>query len=475
MAKKLADHTRARKASERPQTNGFDRAPLSAVLSQAQISAFQRAFLKDPKNRLARNAVTRNPALQVALNRETVSSLTHTFSHVVKTGDATSQMRSGRCWLFAGLNTMRTKLIGDLKLKPDFELSQSYLMFWDKLEKANFFLESILETADEPVGSRLLDWLLTDPVQDGGQWDMFLNLVEKYGVVPKSAMPEAESSGNSGAMNTFLTSKLREFAIELRDRVRRGDSKREIRRRKREMLETVYRVLAIHLGNPPTQFYWQWRDRSGRFHRRGWITPQEFFVEYCADAVEDKICLIHCPQPSKEFHQLYTIQYLGNVLGGRKIRYLNVEIELLKQTAIAMIKKGEPVWFGCDVGKGLERELGILDTEVYDFDALYGCSIQMDKAGRLDYRDSMMNHAMVFAGVNLDEDGKPTAWRVENSWGQEGGDKGYLVMSDRWFDEYVYEVAVDVRLLPKSLQPVLEREPIPLPPWDPMGALAIQR
>ncbi len=468
----MATKTRKRATKSTAAPANRNGAPAVGTLTQAHISAFQRNFAGDDKNRLARNAVTRNPALQVALNREAVTKISHAFSHVAKTGDATNQMRSGRCWLFAGLNTMRARLIEDLNLKADFELSQSYLMFWDKLEKSNYFLESVLQTLDEPVGSRLLDFILTDPIQDAGQWDMFVNLIEKYGVVPKSVMPEAESSGNSGAMNTFLTSKLREFAMELRHAAARRATKRDLRKRKREMLDDVYRILAIHLGDPPTQFFWQWRDKAGKFHRKGWVTPQEFFIEYLSDTIEDKVCLIHCPQPSKRMNAMYTVEYLGNVVGGRIVRYLNTELDVLKQAAIAMIKKGEPVWFGCDVGKHLERELGVLDTSIFDFDALYGCEIRLDKAARLDYRDSMMNHAMVLAGVNLDDDGNPTHWRVENSWGQEGGDKGYLVMSDEWFDEYVYEVAVDVALLPKALRKVLSEEPIPLPPWDPMGALA---
>lgn len=346
-------------------------------------------------------------------------------------------------------------------------------MFWDKLEKANYFLESVISTLDEPINGRLFMFLLKDPIQDGGQWDMFVNLVKKYGVVPKQVMPETESSSNSRVMNFVITTKLREYAAELRRMHEQGKSIDALRARKVEMLNVIYRMLSIHLGQPPRRFFWQWYDKEKKFHRTGEITPHEFFDRYVHYDLDSVACLINCPTADKPFNKMYTIEYLGNVVDGQIIRYLNVEMPVFKQVAVEMIKAGRPVWFGCDVGKMMERDLGILDMEVYDYGLVYDTEFKSDKAERVDYGQSVMTHAMVLTGVDLDPSGAPIKWRVENSWGDKLGDKGFFVMSDRWFDEFMYEVAIEKRFLPDELLPVLETEPIKLPPWDPMGALAI--
>lgn len=456
-----------------PKKDGELQKKQPAQVTQSLLNKFHKAFVDNPKNILAMNAVTTTSIHTVAKNRQVVNATNHIFSHVLKAGESTSQNSSGRCWLFAGLNPLRASLMKKLKLDDKFELSQNYLMFYDKLEKSNFFLENVLRTLDEPIGSRLLDWLLMSPIQDGGQWDMFLNLVRKYGVLPKTFMPETESSSNTGLMNALVTAKLREFAHTLRRYAEKGAKMNALREEKLRMMETIYRMLAIHLGVPPQKFYWQWRDKENKFHREGWMTPLEFYEKYTASELESKICLIHCPQKSKKFNTLYTIDFLGNVVGGDIIRYLNVELPILKLAAIEQILSGEAVWFGCDVGKMLDRDLGILDMKLYDYESVYGTKPKLNKAERLDYGQSAMNHAMVFVGVDLDEKKRPRKWRVENSWGDKGGDKGFLVMSDEWFDEYVYEVAVNKKFLPKKLLPILETEPVRLPPWDPMGALAI--
>ncbi len=440
-------------------------------LSQEQLRSFQQAFEADPKNRLAMNAVTKNPVNTVVLNRSVVAGINHTFSNVLKSNDITAQSRSGRCWLFAGLNTFRVEAMKHLNVEK-FELSQNYMMFWDKLEKANYFLESILSTLDEPANGRLIMFLLQNPIQDGGQWDMFVNLVKKYGVVPKSFMPETESSSNSGAMTSLITAKLREDAAELRRMHTQGAGEQTLRDCKVDMIAVIYRMLAIHLGEPPRDFYWQWRDKDNTFHRDGKITPHEFFKHYVQVDLDDKVCLINCPTADKPFNKLYTVEYLGNVREGHIVRYLNVDIGTFKKAAMEQVIAGMPVWFGCDVGKMLERDLGILDMSVYDYSLAYGTEFKADKAERVDYGQSVMTHAMVFTGVDVNAEGKPTKWRVENSWGEQVGDKGFLVMSDHWFDEYMYEVVVEKRYVPTDLLAILETEPIKLPPWDPMGSLA---
>lgn len=442
-------------------------------ISKQDIHRFSARFDSDPKNRLALNAVTKNGITAVALNREVVNRTNHTFSHVIETPQATNQESSGRCWLFAALNTLRLSAIKKMNLEmKDFEFSQSYQMFWDKLEKANFFLETIIETLDEPLAGRLMMWLLSSPIGDGGQWDMFVNLVEKYGVVPKTVMPETAASSKSGPMNHILTAKLREYAAILRSLYATGASRLQLRKKKGEFMEEFYRILAIHLGKPPDSFIWTWRDKNGKFHRAGRITPQEFFKRYVDFDLDDMVCLINAPTKDKPFKKMYTVQYLGNVVGGHMVRYLNVDIKTLKQATIDMIKAGRPVWFGCDVGQMLERDLGINDLEIYDYELVFGTRFWLNKADRLDYGHSRMTHAMVLTGVDLDEKNRPRKWRVENSWGDKLGDKGYMVMSDGWFDEYLYEVMVSKKYLSPDLLEVLDTPPVVLPPWDPMGSLA---
>ncbi|WP_395092348.1 C1 family peptidase [Armatimonas sp.] len=444
---------------------------MKTSLNDEALAHCRAAFAADPVARIARNAVAKTAIKAVALNRDAVARLTHTYSHSVKTGKSTTQNASGRCWMFAGLNLFRTQIAEKLEVE-EFELSQNYLMFWDKLEKANYFLENILATLDEPVGSRLLDWLLASPLQDGGQWDMFAALVKKYGVVPKEAMPETESSSRSGDMNALITLKLRLAASELRAVQARGANETELREQKDALLPMLYRMLATHLGEPPTEFLWQWRDKDKNFHRDGILTPQQFCNKYVSVELDELVCLIHCPQSAKTYNTLYTIAYLGNVIGGQPIQYLNVEMPALKSATQAMIQAGKPVWFGCDVGKQMDRDLGLMDVELFEYEPLYGTSLELGKAARLDYGQSLMTHAMVLTGVDIDEAGAPRKWRVENSWGEQGGDKGFMAMTDPWFDEYLYEVAVEKKYLSKELLALLDQPLVPLNPWDPMGSLA---
>ncbi|MEP6753957.1 MAG: C1 family peptidase [Chthonomonadales bacterium] len=436
-----------------------------------EVEAFQKAFHSNPSHLIALNAVTKAGMKAAGLSRKVVNRSNHVYSDVVKTGAATTQNHSGRCWMFAGLNLFRMEAADKMGLE-DFEFSQTYQMFWDKIEKSNYFLETILDTLNEPTDGRLISWIVIDPIQDGGQWDMFVNLVNKYGAVPKSVMPETDSSSNSSIMNYNVTTKLREYASILRSGHQNGSPIGELRAKKATMLEEIYRMLCIHLGEPPTEFMWQWRDKDKNFHRDGLMTPQQFAANYIATDLNDLVCLIHCPQKTRSFNTLYTIERLGNVVGGHIIRYLNVDLEIMKEASIGMIKESRPVWFGCDVGKHFDRDLGLMDMEVYDLEGIYGTGVGMDKGTRLDYGGSQMTHAMVFTGVDLDDNGKPTKWRVENSWGDKFGEKGFMIMTDVWFDEYNYEVVVDKKFLTDDLLKVYSNAPIGLPPWDPMGALA---
>jgi bleomycin hydrolase len=435
------------------------------------IRRFSESFNKDPKNTLALNAVTRNGIAAVALSRKEVDRQNFVFSHLIESPDATNQERSGRCWLFSGLSLLAFEAMKKLNVQT-FELSEIYQMFWDKLEKANYFLENIIETKEEPLDSRVVSSLLSDPISDGGQWNMFVNLVKRYGVMPKTFMPETACSSNSDPMNALLQTKLREYAQVLREMNEQKASTSELRDKKGELMEEFYRLLRINLGAPPEIFYWEWRDKEGIFRRKGNITPVEFYNEYIGLNLDDLVSLINAPTKDKHFNKLYTVQYLGNVVGGQDTRYLNVDLRTMKKATIDMIKGNHAVWFGCDVAKMLQTNMGAMDLNIYDYESLYSTKFQLDKAARLEYGDSEMTHAMVITGVDLDEHDTPKKWRVENSWGAAIGDQGYMAMMDEWFNQYVYEVVVRKEYLSPELLKILETEPIVLSFWDPMCSLA---
>lgn len=445
---------------------------MSQALDPSSLASLRSSFGAHPSARLAMNAVCASPLAKAALNRERVAAIDHTFSVHLPEGTSTMQAQSGRCWLFASLNVFRAQARGSMAVDEGFELSQNYFTFWDKLEKANLFLESILGTLEEPEGSRLLDWLLASPLQDGGQWHMFVSLAKKYGAVPKAVMPETDSSSSTGPMVFQITRVLRDAAWRWRSASAGGKSEADLRAEKPAVMEDVYRMLCIHLGQPPTEFAWQWRDKDKGFHRDGTITPRTFFDRHIGLDLDSTVCLINDPRPQHPYYQLYTVAYLGNVVGGDPIAYVNVPIDVMKAASISQLQAGKPVWFGNDVGKHLDRELGVMDLDIYDTDGLYGVTPTFDKAARLSYGHSLMTHAMVFTGVDLDDAGSPRKWRVENSWGDKGGDKGYLQMTDRWFDEYMYEVVVDRSRVGQDVLDVLSQEPVVLDPWDPMGSLA---
>ncbi len=420
-------------------------------------------------NPVVRNAILKNGIQDTALNNSSLIDMHQAFSIDLKTGDATSQNRSGRCWLFAGLNVFRYEIMQRYNLK-NFELSQAYPMFWDKLEKSNYFLENVLDTLDEGTYSRVFMWLLRAPVQDGGQWDMFANLIDKYGVVPKYAMPETYHSSNTGQMNFLLTLKLRDNARILREMYREG--KADLSDKKDEMMAEIYKMLVYFLGEPPKVFDIEWRDKDEEFHSERGLTPRAFFAKYVDINLDDYVSIINAPTCDKPFDNTYTVKYLGNVTEGKPVLYLNVEGQELRELALRQLKDNKPVWFGCDVGKWLERNNGIMDTRIYLYEEALEIEFGLDKAARLDYGVSQLTHAMVFTGVNI-VDGKPTKWKVENSWGDKVGEKGYFVMSDNWFDQYNYQIVVHKKYLSDKHIEALKKQPQILPPWDPMGSLAI--
>ncbi len=440
------------------------------ALSQDSLDEFRRNFAADPSKRLVQNAVTQHDVNDVALSRSIVTDSPHSFSIVLDDWSVTNQAKSGRCWMFAGLNLCRVDTRNVLNVK-EFEFSQNYLMFWDKLERANFVLEAIIETADRPADDRTVAFLLRSPISDGGQWDMFTALVEKHGVVPKTAMPETESSGNSSRMNSSLNYQTRQGAKRIRDAYSSESGLVELRRIKDEVLKVIYDMLCIHLGTPPTEVDWQWKDKDGEFTRPGKLTPLEFAADYLQTNIHDYVSLVHDPRETSPVGATFTVEYLGNVVDAPPIKYLNIDIQLMKDITLRMLQDGKPVWMGCDTGKQMHRDLGLWDAELFDYAGVYGADFSLDKAARLEYHQTSMTHAMMFTGVDV-VDGSPRRWRVENSWDDKVGNKGFFLMNDSWFAEYMFEIAVPRDYLPPELQSALDLEPIVLPAWDPMGSLA---
>ena len=442
------------------------------MITNEMLSRFSADFNAEKCHKIAMNAVTQNGVTKSAMSPMALRKDEHQFSINLKQGEITNQKSSGRCWMFAALNTMRFEIIKKLNLET-FELSQNYPLFWDKLEKANYFLENILATLDEPTNGRLIAWLLSSPLGDGGQWDMFCGLIDKYGVVPKDAMPETACSSATGEMDKFMTLKLREYACKLRAMHKDGKTAEELASQKEEMLSTIYRMLCICLGEPPKTVTLQVRDKDDKFIRDEGLTPQEFYKKYVGIDLSKRVSLINAPTADKPFGRTFTVKFLGSVHEGRPVKYLNLTSDALKRAAIAQLKDGQPVWFGSDVGQWLVRQGGVMDNEALELGQLFDTDFPMTKAERLDYGESLMTHAMVLMGVNLDKDGKPTMWRVENSWGKDAGKDGYYIMSDKWFDEFTYQVVVDEKYLTAEEREQLEQEPIVLEPWDPMGSLAL--
>lgn len=436
-------------------------------ISYDLIDSFSKQFAADGKNAVAMRAVMKSGLSAAAENQKEQADNPMTFSIEIETGKITNQKSSGRCWLFAALNCMRFQIMQKLNLET-FELSQNYQMFWDKLEKANYFLESIIETAGEDVDSRLVKHLLASPEGDGGQWDMYCAIADKYGCVPKYVMPETFHSSNTGMMVKLITLKLREDAMLLREAVAAG---RDAQAMKEEMLSEIYRILVTCLGEPPKSFTFEYRDKDKNFGRDENITPKQFFDKYVGLALNDYVSIINAPTADKPYYKTFTVDYLGNVLGGRGIKYLNLPADEQRALAIKQLSDGEPVWFGCDVGQMLMRDYGLMGMHTFEYGDLLGVKFGMDKAARLDYSESVMTHAMVFLGVNL-VDGKPNRWKVENSWGDKSGQDGYYIMTDEWFGEFNYQVVVNRKYLTAEQNAMFEQEPIHLKPWDPMGSLA---
>lgn len=448
---------------------------LSNPISKTSLDNWESNVLADPKNRLAQAAITNGAIADLTRNRRVFNEdKVHAFNTKISYEGApvTNQKSSGRCWLFSSTSLLRIPLMQRLNL-DDFQLSQSYLFFYDKLEKCNYFLQNMIETADYDLDSKLVTALLQDDCSDGGQWDFLINIVEKYGLVPRSVFPESFSSESTSKLNFIVTNKLREYGLTLRKAKNEQNADVAVLSSlKEQFVQELYTVFTITLGSPPKpndEFTWEYHEKNGTYHMLK-STPLKFYKDIVKFDVGSYFSLIH--DPRNPYDELYTVDRNNNMQGGKLLEFVNAPIDVLKEAAIAAIRNNEAVFFGSDVGQFSDYASGTMDPEAWDFELAYNTKLKLNKADRVRLGLSQMTHAMLLTGVDI-VDGKPTKWRVMNSWGEDVGDKGYMTMSDKWFDEYVYQVVTAPKYTSKKYTEIWKGKDFKvLPRWDPYGSLA---
>ncbi|EKK21014.1 C1 family peptidase [Fructilactobacillus florum] len=426
------------------------------------IQSLQAQLHARPDYRMITNAVAKNGIKQAAYNAQVPAKLNRTFSIELPTGKVANQKKSGRCWLFSILNTLRHQFAAQYHFK-DFELSESYLFFWDKLERANIFYDRMIALANQPVHDREVSYYLDNPGSDGGQWAMAAALIEKYGVVPRETFPETANTENTAALEQLLNRTLRSDALKLRNLIQQQASDEQLNQAKTAALATVYRMAAESLGEPPAQFDFEYRDDQHQYQLDQGLTPIQFYQKYFSNDLDQYVVLSN--DPSKPMQQKFALPSQNNVVGGREIEFINLPMSKLKQAAIKQLQAGISVWFGNDVLQQSDRQAGLLDRDLYQEAQLFGLEPQLTKAERFSMHDAEVSHAMTLTGVDLQK-GQPVKWKVENSWGDQVGVKGYFVMADNWMDEFTYEVVVKRDYLDATDQLVLEQPAQTLLPWD---------
>ena len=428
-----------------------------------------KEYEADKKNTIIRHALVNNSIREISVSQDAIKDYDFNFSIDIKTMSATNQKASGRCWIFAATNFLR-EIIAKKCDMSNFELSQSYIAFYDRLEKVNYTLETIIELIDKDYDDRTLSFIIMNGIGDGGQWDMFTAIVNKYGLCPKNAFPETSTSSGTRETNSLINFNISKFASDAKNAYQEKGIE-EVKRIKDELMKKVYFLLISAYGVPPKEFDFEYVDKDNKYHLERGFTPLSFKEKYIGDTLNEYVSIINAPTESKPFNKTYTIQYLGNVVGDKGICHLNVSMDRLKELILSQLKDNTIVWFGSDVGYYGDRTLGSWDDNRYDTLTPFGLEWKMDKGRSLDYRASQMNHAMCITGVNLKDD-KPTKWKIENSWGSDVAKSGYYIMSDTWFDRFVFQAVVNKKYLNEVELNALKEKPIVLKPWDPMGSLA---
>ena len=431
-------------------------------ITQDMLNQIKSSYKHTPADKAIYNAMAETSIAVLAKNHENLANFDTNFTNKVVSHGITDQQQSGRCWLFTGLNVLRAQMMAKYGL-DEMEFSQNYCFFYDQLEKANLFLQGIIDTREKPMDDKMVEWLFRNPISDGGQFTGISDVIGKYGVVPSSVMPETYSSENTSQIARLVGLKLREFGLQLRDEAAKGVKVSALEAKKTEMLSTVYRMLALAFGEPVERFTWTMNGETKEY------TPQSFYQEYLGNDLTNNYAML-MNDPSREYYKCYEIDFDRHVYDGKNWTYVNLPVEDIKAMAIESIKDSTMMYFSCDVAKFLDSKRGTLDLKNFDYESLMGTTFGMNKKQRVQTFASGSSHAMTLMAVDLDKDGKPKKWMVENSWGAEAGYKGHLIMTDEWFDEYMFRLVVEKKYVPEKVLNILKQKPIRLPAWDPMFA-----
>jgi bleomycin hydrolase len=438
-------------------------------ISSEMMQQIKKSYGGTASDKAMRNIMVNQSPAKLAMNYENATKFDSHFSNRVVSKAVTDQKSSGRCWMFTGMNVMRNKAIRQHDLPADFQFSQAYTFFYDQLEKSNLFLQAIIDTYKKPMTDQEVEWLFKNPIGDGGQFTGIANLVEKYGLVPSDVMPETYNTNNTSSISNLLSLKLREFGLELRDMAaQKGMTSDKLNSRKTEMLGTIYRMLALTMGEPPTEFDWTLRNAKGEVVSTEHYTPMSFYEKYAKQDFSKFYMVMN--DPTREYYKVYEIQYDRHVYDGQNWRYINLPMNEIAPMCIASIKDSTMMYFSCDVGKFLDRDKGFMDPNNFDYGSLMGTTFGMDKKQRVSTFASGSSHAMTLCAVDLDKNGNPLKWMVENSWGPNYGYQGNLIMTNDWFNEYMFRVVLEEKYIPANIRALLNQKPIMLPAWDPMFA-----
>jgi len=435
------------------------------TIGENELKEIQESFVQDASAKAIHNVLANDKAIKThALDNSVASSIDHYFKYRVDAKGITDQKSSGRCWMFTSMNVLRPSVMKQFNIK-EFDFSHNYCFFWDQFEKANLFLENVIATADKSMTDRDVEFFFKNPINDGGVWNLFWDIAEKYGVVPSCVMPETEQSDNTSQMSSILKELLRAGGWNLREAIAGGAKKKAVEQQKLEILKSVYRVLALCMGVPPTEFTWRYKDANGTVQTLS-TTPKEFYKSIVPENYNPDTYIMIMNDPTREYYKVYDIAEYRNTYEGINWVYLNLPNEEIKPSALASIKANSPLYVSCDVGKQSNTTLGVMDVGMYDYESLFGVSLAMDKKARILTRQSGSSHAMTLIGCDTDENDVPIKWEFENSWGKTSGNGGYLTFTDRWFDEYVFRIVIETRFLSEKALKASKQKPIQLPAWD---------